>query len=329
MSKPAIEILSSNMRDAVHRIKINALEQQMKDQFHFCRIGEGGDDVQAIIINGLYADPTADPALLALLQKRMPHAIIMLFIADFSQEFLSRLQKWSQFVDVFLVPSVEMKHLVSAFTRKPVDVLFDAIDFGFDTSLEKNQKESDSLKVVWFGYPESYTKSMPGYEHVLMGMHKSKEIEYHLVTRNAEYGAMPNCTVHAYDHQTFPVLLSSFNICVVSHAPFDLHINTFLKSENKAVLAINRGLPVIASRTPAYQRLLGMCGLEEYLFSAAAELAHLIRTLKSPAERARYLQLSQPVVLEHYSSQKMVAEWMRIYEQARAAKWQKATSTNR
>jgi len=103
--------------------------------------------------------------------------------------------------------------------------------------------------------------------------------------------------------------------------PADLDINTYCKSENKAVLAINRGVPVIASRTPAYERLLTSCGLEEYLFTSNAQLVDSLNRLRAQGERNRYLQLSQEMVLENYSSQKMVQDWLEIYQRARHLKF--------
>ena len=87
----------------------------------------------------------------------------------------------------------------------------------------------------------------------------------------------------------------------LSHASFDFSISSFLKSENKAVLAINRGLPAVASRTPAYERLLIGCGLEEYLFSSNIELIDALKRLQHHHERERYLKLSQGTILQKYN----------------------------
>ncbi len=120
--------------------------------------------------------------------------------------------------------------------------------------------------------------------------------------------------------RTLP-LLQGFDACVLSHTPVDFDVNTYCKSENKAVLAINRGVPVIASRTPAYERLLSACGLDDYLFTAAGGLVDAINRLRDGQERDRYLAQSQPYVLEHYTSQRMVRDWHDLYERTRRLKF--------
>lgn len=87
------------------------------------------------------------------------------------------------------------------------------------------------------------------------------------------------------------------------------------------MLAINRGLPVVASRTPSYERLLTECGLDKYLFSSNAELMEVLRSLKLAQERKRYLHASQDIVLNKYSCKKMVDDWYRIYLNMRAMKF--------
>jgi len=225
----------------------------------------------------------------------------------------------SAVVDVFLAPTPEMRDYIQTFTDKRVEVLFDPIDFGLDASLEPALRPGP-MKVVWFGYPESYNKSMAEYQKCLVEMHQAGEIEYHIVTKNNQYGRTPNCVIHEYVSDRFLALLETFDACVVSHMPLDLSASTLWKSENKAVLAINRGLPTVASRTPAYARLLSACGLAEYLFSARAELAAALRRLSDPAERRRYLGQSQALVLAGYCARKMAEDWLGLYRDARARK---------
>lgn len=317
MHKDNIEIISSfNQSNAVHRIKMDPIITQMGNKFNFCNIGEGNGNTVGVLINGLYTNLKQRPAIISQLNKHKQNSVIMLFIADFNADLVAPLKEWSQFVDVFLVPTPETRNLVQAFTYRSVEVLFDPIDFGFNDSFSKPMDSNSPIKIVWFGYPESYTKSMTEYENILIDLHRKKEIEYHLITRNNSYGDAQKCIIHQYIQESFPALLQTFDVCVLSHSPFDFHINTYSKSENKAVLAINRGLPVIASRTPAYERLLKMCGLDEYLFSSSAELLTLVRKLKSAKERESYLKLSQKPVLENYSANKMVNDWFSIYTQA-------------
>lgn len=320
-ARDIVEILTPfDSREAVQRLKIEPLIRLTGGMFEFRAFGSGGDATSAVLINSLRIDFDRNPALITALQARVKTALIMLFVADVGAPSLRSLRTLSSVVDVFLVPTPEMRDFVQAFTNRPVEVLFDPIDFCLHDSAAKEPAD-ERLKVVWFGYPESYGRSMAEYQQCLMSLHQSGEIEYHIVTKNERYGRTPSCVLHDYVWDRFPALLETFDVCVASHAPFDFTVNSLWKSENKAVLAINRGVAVVASRTPAYARLLARCGLEEYLFSAPAELMRLLRRLRSPAERRRYLTLSQRVVLEHYAARRMADEWTLLYRAARARKF--------
>lgn len=320
MAKDIIEILTFfDSKHAVQRMKLDAIIKLKKNDFDFRHLGEGGEQVACVLINGLEIDFGKKPLLYETLQRRAKDAVIMLFIADLHPNVMQQLPAWSAVVDVFLVPTPEMKNFLCAFTDVRVEVLIDPIDFCLSDSLEKPGSEGP-LKLVWFGYPESYSKSMVNYENSLNLLHQNNEIEYHIVTKNNQYGRMATCIIHEYVPNNFLSLLNTFDACVLSHAPFDFSVNTFWKSENKAVLAINRGLPCVASRTPAYERLFTKCGLQDYLFSSNAELVNSLRRLKSWAERDRFLRKSQDVILENYSPIKMADDWLQLYRETRARK---------
>lgn len=320
-AREIVEILTPfDSSEAVQRLKVDPLVKLKGTEFDFRRFGSGGEATASVVINGLNIDFDRNPSLFNVLQTRARTALIMLFFADVGAPALRALRTLSSVVDVFLVPTPEMRDFVRTFTHRPVEILFDPIDFCLHESLAKEPPD-EGLKVVWFGYPESYGRSMAEYQQCLMSLHQSGEIDYHIVTKNERYGRTPSCVLHEYVWDCFPALLETFDVCVASHAPFDFTVSSLWKSENKAVLAINRGLAVVASRTPAYTRLLARCGLEEYLFSAPAELIGLLRRLRSPAERRRYLSLSQRAVLEHYAASRMADDWVQLYRASRARKF--------
>jgi hypothetical protein len=161
---------------------------------------------------------------------------------------------------------------------------------------------------------------MGEYEATLQGLQKSSEIEYHVITRNKFYGDAGWLTIHEYDPSTFIPLLQSFDVCVVSHMPFDFTLGTYFKSENKMILAVNRGLAVVASRTPAYERVLSKCGLDAFLFSSKGELTAALKKLQLWTDRKNYLGRIQGYVLENYTSMKMAEDWGKLYWDARRHK---------
>lgn len=321
MIKDTIEILTAfDSTEPVQRMKLDALVNLKKHDFDFRRFGEGGEQTAGVLVNSSDIDLSKNPMLHEALQRRAKNAVIMLFIADLHPHWMKLLPAWSTVVDMFLAPTPEMRNFLSAFTERQVEVLLDPVDFCLNGSATPPISHDGPLKVVWFGHPESYTKSMAGFEKDLMPMHQSQEIEYHIVTKNDRYGPMPACIIHEYLPHQFLSLLGAFDVCIVSHIPFDFSVNTLWESEIKALLAINRGLPCVASRTPAYERLLTRCGLQDYLFSSGAELISSLRRLKTWDERSRFLDKSQNIVLENYSAIKMADDWHKLYQKAHEPK---------
>jgi len=313
-TKPIIEVLSPfNMHEPIHRMKIASLMALPDSEFSFRDYvySEGGSD--GVLINCLHLDLIENPEFIRSLAARAVDKVVMLMMADFYPTSVDYLRKWSEFVDIFLVPTPEMRDFIQIFTSRKVQVLIDPIDFGLIKSEKVRSQRSDRIKVVWFGYPESYTKSMRLFEGTLAEMHQSGEIEFHLISKNDTYGEGRSGFIHEYDPETFLDLLSNFDVCVLSHLPFDFSISTQWKSENKAVLAINRGLPVVASKTPSYSRLLSRCGVEKFSFSTAEELTSSIRLLKSADERAKYLVACQDIILRQFSIKKMSKDLSEIF----------------
>jgi glycosyltransferase involved in cell wall biosynthesis len=322
MPKRIIEVLTPfDSREAVQRMKIDALARHKADEFDFVNFGEA-DTPAAILINSLNSHRAGvgpSSALFSALEKKAKTAVIMLFAGDVFPASIPVLRAWSSLVDIFLVPTPEMRNFLSAFTDRRVEVLIDPIDFELQDS-RAGRPNDGPIKVVWFGYPETYPKSMGEYEATLQELQKSREIEYHVITRNKFYGDAGWLTIHEYDPSTFILLLQSFDVCVVSHMPFDFTLGTYFKSENKMVLAVNRGLAVVASRTPAYERVLSKCGLDAFLFSSKDELTAALRRLQSWATRQNYLSRIQGYVLENYTSTKMTDDWLKLYRDAQKCK---------
>jgi len=309
--KPTIEVLSPfSMHEPIHRMKITGLISRLGQVFAFNNFGSGKENPDGVLVNCLHQDIIDNPDFLATLRGRATDAVVMMMMADFYPNSIEYLNKWSKFVDIFLVPTPEMRDFIQIYTRKKVEVLIDPIDFGLLHSEKVRSEKNSGIRVVWFGYPESYSKSMVPFEETLIDMHRSGEIEFHIISKNESYGEGPNGFMHEYNPDTFLDLLSNFDVCVLSHLPFDFSISTQWKSENKAVLAINRGLPVVASRTPAYRRLLENCNVGNSLFSTNFELKSAITRMQDPDARKVYLHSSQDFVLQNYSVDNLAKQFL-------------------
>ncbi|MEY3732248.1 MAG: hypothetical protein RLZZ57_3004 [Pseudomonadota bacterium] len=318
--KGLIEVLSPFGPDeAIQRMKVIGLSRCLSGHFDFKRFDPDGSIPDCVMVNGLRVNFKKNEMINNALLKRVPQSVIMMFLPDLYTVTVARLKEWSEIVDVFLVATREIASQVRALTAKDVRVLEDPIDFGFVAS---SRKASVNLppKLCWFGYPESYHKSMSAFESALLEMHAAREIELSIITNPEKFGETPVPNVIAYDYKSFPDLLGDFDICVSSHAPLDFSMSTFWKSENKAVLAINRGVTVVASRTPAHERLFRACGLEAFLFDDVAGLRNAIRRLSDPMERESYLDKAQDFVLQNYSIATIARKWFDLFTEARLRK---------
>ncbi|MEN9313630.1 MAG: hypothetical protein RIS35_23 [Pseudomonadota bacterium] len=322
MSRDIVEIVNTlGAHDPLHRMKNRALRRHLGTlSFVGARSDLPHPPLAVVVRTDLRADPP-EP-LVAHLRRRHRDSLVMMHLPDFLASHAPALPVFDRFVDVYMVPTPEMRDFVRGFTPREVQVLFDPIDFLIDETLPNPVRESvGPLRLMWFGYPESFDKSMRGYMTTLTALVASGEVEFHVVTRSRTYGKRGVSTIHPYDPRTFPTLARNFDACVLSHQPFDFSLPTWVKSENKAVLAIALGLPVVASATPAYGRLLRGLGLDEFLFSTQEELLVALRCLADPARRQRYLEASQAEVLERYGAGKMAQAWLASMRVARARKF--------
>jgi hypothetical protein len=312
--RPMIEVLSPFKADeAVERMKVMGLVRALSSGHQFKRFDAAGEPPDGVLINGSRINFKKDERLVKALLARKAHSVVMLLLPDLYAQTVARLKEWAEVVDVFLVATPELASQVRAITDCDARVLEDPIDFGFVASVRKTTGNHPP-QVVWFGYPESYTKSMACFQDALLRLHGAGEIDYVIVTNIEKFGETPHNNILAYDHNTFPEVIAGFDICISSHVPLDFSMSTYWKSENKAVLAINRGLAVVASRTPAHQRLFTECGLQDFLFDNAQELTNAIRRLSDPAERLRYLDKAQDFVLRNYSIIAVARKWESIFD---------------
>lgn len=186
--------------------------------------------------------------------------------------------------DCLICPSEAHKQVLQYVYDLPIYYLKEAIDPTL-TQVQHLNQASDGARVVWFGFPESYYKSMVGLESTIIQALGEKLIEsFSVISAESLEAKLPReFNFIKYDVDNFAKHLSQFNVTILSHIPMDLRVNTLIKSPNKACSAIVSGLIPICSDTPNYRVFLAEIGLQDQLFDSPKALLNVLGRL---AERS-------------------------------------------
>ena len=202
----------------------------------------------------------------------------------------------------FIVPTENHASILKLIVEKPVFIIGESAD-----PLFKNYQKSffTEKKLCWFGYNESFNKSMIGYSKIIENELKSGHIKDFTIISNTlnKMRVFPGFNFVKYSDETVSAELGKRNYCILSHSPIDLHINTIIKSPNKLISAINSGLLPICSATPSYTLLMKKIGLGNYVFETPSELSRIIQNLNPDTDRV-LLASAFKELEKHLSSEK-------------------------
>lgn len=226
------------------------------------------------------------PAIVSSLElrKQLPVRLVCLCSDVYK---LSNYRQLSEFTDLFLAPTELHRNLIQSAVSKPVAVLPEGVD---PIALPADGLERQPYgrgSVCWFGYPESFSKSlkfllpdalaMSGFDVKRFGIISARGVDL-----------LPGAVHKTFSVAEFYRSTEEFGYALLSHFAHDLHINTFIKSPNKMITAIVRGLVPLVSATPAYTQLARQYGLEALCFSGVSSLARRLKALDSDRDAARF-----------------------------------------
>jgi hypothetical protein len=317
---PIIEVITTHgMNDAVFRLKIKPLIDFLSNNFLFKKYDEKNVNVVAILIKGVNTVRLLKYKSPIEFKKFRPNALVIVFLADILDWEISEYKSLHDYVDLVIVPTVEIKNFIAPIMKCDIQVLADPVDYCLLGSIKEfpKIKSENKNRLVWFGYPQSYQKSMLPYENLLRKLVKEEVIEFHVLSSEMPKSILDFGIFHKYDSSSFLDVITNFDTCIVNHMPYDFSLETYFKSENKAVLSINRGLIVVASRTPSYEKLFKSLGIEDYLFSSISELDIILRELITKEKKKNYLLKCQDYIDDVYSPVKYSNKWLSIYENYR------------
>jgi hypothetical protein len=220
------------------------------------------------------------------------------------------------FVDLYIMPTDLHRRVLAAQVYKPVFAVPESIDpiTGWCSSTRFEFPIKSSKQLLWFGYPESFLKSMMSFLPILQdNLSKGTVTSFSLITGNELRNYNLGVPIIPYSNGTFSSAATEFDYCILSHFPLDLSLNSYIKSPNKLVTALMTGLIPIASDTPNYRVLLEEFGLSRFLFDSPAALNQILENL-DPENDSRAISSSGIIeaIQERFSDPGVAAAMVQV-----------------
>lgn len=190
------------------------------------------------------------------------------------------------------------ERLIADYGVPRVEVLPDAIDYYPTGPVRLPLVENEPLRVLWFGGLWNMEPFEP-YIGVLSEMPDVQIVAIVMSMGLNHFQAWyPAIEFIPWSRSTFVSALQSCQVSCLVHGD---SVEQRAKSNNKFIASVNWGVPVVASRTPEYERTAREAGVAETLFDDGDELVKIVEALRSPKARQSYLDKAQPYVWRSYS----------------------------
>ena len=301
-------LCNQDNNDVTFRINFLGILKASKELGYHCDFLENLTTYPDIIITHRQYDLTSDIKSY-LLDCRNNGVKIITIVNDVDKVDSEKLYNWFSLSDIILSPTILHKQFIQSLTDARVELMEDCIDFLIDKKYTPTHN-NPIPKICWFGYPESYYKSMFLYENIISDFVNQNKLEFHLIT-NPTY-IQSKFPIISYSSDTFINEFTKFDGCILSHSPLDWDINTFVKSHNKLTLSIALGVPPIVSNTPSYSEILSNTNLMPFTFSGKKSFERSLELLLDKNERENYLNKSQDYVISNFSYINMAKQLLNI-----------------
>ncbi|QFZ91510.2 hypothetical protein [Synechococcus elongatus] len=284
-------VSSTIERDANHRLWFTSIPQALSDNsaskayIHPHDLSEqlskSNESSAKIIV--MYKDMVALQCLISLFLQKQKRLIIGVIASDIYD--LSIYQKWLAYASFFIAPSPEHAAILQSFSTKDIYVVEETIDPVIDQIKPCLQNKFDGW-LSWIGYPESFNKGMTHLMPVIQSCVEQNYIKGLKIITTGINQKLPEWIKYTpYKTNDVASLLSESSLGILSHFQYDLHINSQIKTDNKALLFLALGIVPIVSNTPSYSRLYKTLGLDRFLFNGPKDLFHLIARISSAPVR--------------------------------------------
>jgi len=170
---------------------------------------------------------------------------------------------------------------------------------------------SDCLKLIWFGNkgrrnPLSGLICLAGIFPILEKLNHLYALSLTIVSDSQtlahQYTESLNFPVHYYpwSRTTFPYVLRQHDICLI---PNNINPYTVCKTNNRLLLSLRLGVPVIADEIPSYSEFKDFA-----LFSNWFD--NLVTYAVNPELRKNHVIQGQEYIRSHYTRDRTVRQWI-------------------
>lgn len=279
--------IDDNYERALYRIQIDALLEGLKVldvPATKVLLSAGPFAVEApshVVFN--YRDKDAFAAAGRL--KRTHGCKVLCFASDVYD--LSHFVALAEAVDLFLAPTPLHCDLIQSAVTTPVAYVPESVDPIALPGRGSVAETAAGDRLLWFGFPESFpisTRFLLPRAFVASSFDPGRFCI--LTTRGAQLA--PGIEHRPFSAAGFHGLTGDCSHSLLSHFCYDQKLNTYIKSPNKMITSIVRGLVPLASATPAYLDLARRFGLEALTYTNPGGLAALLSSLDRARDAARF-----------------------------------------
>ncbi len=235
-----------------------------------------------------------------------------------------KLQKMLDIVDVITVSTPELKKLIGSKTDKIPVVIDDAIEppkinvlFREYLALKKRlaKTRKNYFKVIWYGNAGTENppygmidlgKVLPALEQLNQEIPVKLSVISNSVDSFQKYTSSAKIPLEYYNWQlsTFPYIFSQHDVCII---PVSLNDLTRCKTNNRLVLSLLLGVPVIADKIPSYEEFSNFV-----LFSDWE--ANLRQYWQNPMLRQEHTKQGKEYILAKYNRNRVVSQWSDLFQ---------------
>lgn len=260
-------------------------------------LDDGGRVVFDLCDNHFY-NPSGDPALAAR---------------------ASRLRAMVGLADVVSASTAEIARLIDSKPTVVVDDAFEAPRFASSAARMASRRQGrrrrgqGPLRLVWQGQSGPAPSGMSPLARLvplLEEIHSEVALRLTVISNSRDafdrYVGAARFPVRyvRWRRSTFAWRLAANDLCLL---PFDLNPFTICKSNNRAVLALMLGLPVVADDIPSYRPLTDWISIGNWSES--------IRAYSREPERAAHrVSEAQASLRSLYTPARVVAQWSQVFE---------------